>query len=481
MRSLRSQLLVGTALGTTAVLLVSGAVLYALISGALWAEFDESLASKARSLAALAEQEGDRLDFEPDEAPLPEFEPSDRAELYQVWLPDGTVLSRSPSLLGADLERIAGPSEAPAFKTGQLPDGRPGRLVGLTFVPRQANDEGGPNSPITVTLVVGRGIGGLQATLARVRGILIAVSLAAVALSAGALAWVVRRGLRPIDRLGNQIADVGAGDLSARIDAAGVPRELSPVVDRLNDLLARLDAAFQRERRFTGDVAHELRNPLAGVRSKLELALSRERRPEAYREALGDCLDINLQMQRMVENLLHLARGDAGQLELRPETVDLSELVRECWEPLEGKARARGLSVGWCLDHLAQVEADRDKLRLVLQNILDNAVTYTNDGGSISLSTAPEDGIVELTVSNTGSRLPPDDVVHVFDRFWRGDASQRASDGHCGLGLSLCKTLVGRLGGSIEAGATVDGTFTIKIRLPAAARCHPRPQPNQGA
>ncbi len=466
----------GTALGMAAVLLVSGAVLYALINRTLRAEFDDSLVARARSLIPFAESDHGRLEFELDEVSLAEFEPSDHAEYYQIWWPDGSVFTRSPSLDGADLDRVAGEVGVPVFRTVQLPDGRPGRVVGVAFVPRQEPEGGlepGPGgsngTPIELRLAVARDTVGLHATLATVRGLLIGVGVVAVFLSAGSLAWIVRHSLRPVDDLSRQIADVGESDLSTRIAVAGIPRELSPVVDRLNDLLVRLDAAFQRERRFTGDVAHELRTPLAGLRATLELALSREREPAAYQAALSDCRKISLQMHRMVENLLHLARVDAGQLEIRREAVDLAILVRDCWEPLAAKASARGLQVEWRLQTPGEVETDGEKLRLVVQNILDNAVTYADDKGHISLSTVAGNGVVVLRADNTGSRLLAGDVSHMFDRFWRGDASCGGiNEGHCGLGLSLCKAIVGQLGGSIAGTSTAEGLFTITVRLPLA-------------
>ena len=470
MRSLRLQLLLGTAPSTIAVLLVFGAVLYALINQTLWAEFDQSLAAKARLLATLTEQEHDGLDFEPVETPLREFEPSDHAEYFQLWLSDNRVLARSPSLLDANLDRIAGPSDSPAFKTVTFPDGRPGRIVGIEFVPRQDNEHGIPLPPHKMTLVVGREITGLLDTLARIRGLLIGVCLIAVVLSSGVLTWAVHRSLRPVEHLSRQIATVDEEDLGTQLNAGQIPKELSPVVGRLNELLARLAAAFQRERRFTGDVAHELRTPLAGLRSKLELALSRDRAGEEYRGAMGDCLGITLQMQRLVENLMNLTRADAGQLEVQRETINLPETVRDCWKPLREKAETRGLNIQWQLDDARTVETDLDKLHLVLANILDNAVTYANDGGTINISMSHEDEIVELAVSNTGSTLPTEDTQHVFDRFWRGDSSYPASEGHYGLGLPLCKAVLEQLGGSIQASTPRDGSFVLTIRLPRTQR-----------
>ena len=470
MRSLRNRLLWGTALGTAAVLLVSGVLLYALIRRTLAAEFDAALALRAHALAALTEQSDEGLDFEPPEASLPEFAAAQQAEYYQVWRSDGTVFARSPSLNGGNLDRPAGRAEAPAFRTVRLPDGRAGRIVELTFAPREESPTRRAGAPMTVTLVVGRGLGGLQTTLARVRAGLLAVGGAAVAFSAGVLAWVVRRTLKPIHQLSCQIARVGETDLSRRIDGAEAPRELSPVIDRLNDLLRRLEAAFQRERRFTGDVAHELRTPLAGLRSKLELALSRARTPASYRQSMSDCLQIDLQMQRMVETLLHLARADAGQMEIRCRPVDLAPLIREGWSALQDRAAAREVRVEWRLQEVGPVVTDPDHLRLVLQNIFDNAVTYVDERGVVSVGLATDDGAAVLTVTNTGSRLPREQVQRVFDRFWRGDPSCRAAeDGHCGLGLPLCQAVMGRIGGSIAVAVEDDQRFTVAVRLPGTA------------
>ena len=468
MKSLRLQLLVGTALGTIAVFIVSGAVLYALIGRSLRGEFDASLGARARSLMALVEWDEGGLESELTEVSIPEFEPSEFAGYYQIWLSDGTVFARSPSLLGGDLRRLGGTPDAPAFESIRLPDGRPGRLVGVTFEPRQEYGYLRENPPTAVTLVLARDTVGLQSTLARVRGILIGVGLVAVVLSTGVLAWVVRRRLRPVDHLSRQIAELGEANLSGRISVAGIPSELSPVIDRLNDLLVRLEAAFQRERRFTGDVAHELRTPLAGLRSKLELALSRDRDTASYQRALGDCLDIDLQMQRMVENLLQLARADAGQLDIRHEPVDLSKIIRECWQTLEEKANARGLSVEWRFDERDALTTDLGKLRLVIQNILDNAVTYADEQGQLSVETAVQNSATVLVVSNTCSSLRSEDADRVFERFWRADSSCRDTDeqARSGLGLPLCKAVTEQLGGSIRAAVGDSGMFTVTIHLP---------------
>jgi len=467
-RTLRARLLIGTGVGATVVLLGSGILLYALVRNALWREFDESLVAKARSLAAMTEQENGKIELDFDEANLPEFRPSDHAEFYQVRLPGGRTIARSASLEGRELIEIEGTVDRPAFESTRLPDGRRVRIAGIRFTPRQEDDGRRQQQPLVVSLVFGRQTKGIETTLARIRFAMAAVGAAAMAVSLGVLAWFVRRGLRPLDRLANQIAGIGESELGVRIAPAGVPAELLPVIDRLNGLLGRLERAFQRERRFTADVAHELRTPLAGVRSILEVALSRDREPETYRNAMEDCLGINEHMQRMVENLLHLARADANQLEVAREGVDLAALIRECWKPLAGQAEQRHLQVEWRLHEPRTILSDCGKLRLIVQNILSNAATYTNTGGWIRVEAICRDGSVEFTVTNSGSMVAEQDVPRVFDRFWRGDAARQFSGGHCGLGLSLCKVLVELLDGSIEAGSSPGETFTVTVRLPVS-------------
>ncbi|HRX86852.1 MAG TPA: ATP-binding protein, partial [Phycisphaerae bacterium] len=292
--------------------------------------------------------------------------------------------------------------------------------------------------------------------------------IVSVALAAFVLSWVVRRSLAPVDELTRQIGALDAEDLGTRINVALLPGELAPVVDRLNELLGRLAATLMRERRFTGDVAHELRTPLAGLRMKLEVAVGRERSAEALHETVAACLEICLHMQRMVENLLHLVRADAGQLETGQDRVNLDELVRARWAPLEGRAVQRNLHVTWSLHSTRPVESDEELVALVIHNVLENAVAHTETGGEVHIATAAEDGAVRLAVRNTGCRIPPGEVDRVFERFWRADASSRPGDAmHCGLGLPLARTVLEQVGGRIDAACTRNGEFTVTVTLPA--------------
>ena len=466
MKSLRFQLLAGTTIGMTLVLLVAGGALYVLVGRMLGEEFDRALAAKGSALASLIDQDEDGLEFELADASLPEYATSDRPGYYEIWLPDGEVFARSPSLDDRDLEKISEMTAEPVFHSRTLPDGRPGRIVWLRFEPRR-EEHAGIAPPLTLTMAVGADVLDLTHTLARLRGLLIGVCVLAIVLSAGIQTWIIRRSTGRVARLSRQIGEVGEYDLSARIDPAGIPSELNPVVNRLNELLERIEAAFQRERRFTGDVAHELRTPLAGLRAGLELALSRERSAEAYRDTLKTSLNIDLQMQRLIENILQLARTDAGQCDIHPEPVDVADLIRQCWKPFEERVRQRRLAVEWRLTPSAKIETDREKLRLVVQNLLDNAVAHGDEGGRLTIGTSGDSQTCILEFGNTNNRLTAEETKHLFERFWRSDPSSRREDtGHCGLGLPLCKALLERLHGSIGATIREGGWFVVTVRLP---------------
>ncbi|MBI4579686.1 MAG: sensor histidine kinase N-terminal domain-containing protein, partial [Planctomycetes bacterium] len=294
--SLRARLLTGTIAGTATVLLCAGIVLYWVIRERLWNEFDQALCARASSLASLVEQEDDDIEVDVDYRAMPEFDQAERPEYLQIWLGDGTTLVRSPSLGAGNLAPPPPEARYPFVSSVGLPDGRPGRFVAIAAFPR-LDSPGKRVQPRRIVVGMAKATADLVATLGRIRWLMIAVALAALGLSAGLLFATVGRGMRPLDRLAGTIGGLRPDDLSSRIDLGPLPGELVPVVDQMNSLLARIEAAVQREKAFTADVAHELRTPLAGLRSTLEVSLSRERDSQAYRADLSECLKINGQMQ----------------------------------------------------------------------------------------------------------------------------------------------------------------------------------------
>jgi signal transduction histidine kinase len=316
-----------------------------------------------------------------------------------------------------------------------------------------------------LTLVVARGTSDIDKTLASLRMILTGVGVTATFLALLVLATIIRRGLRPVDSMAAQIQGVGEDDLSVRIRLDAVPRELRPIGTRLNELLGRLEEAFEREKSFSADVSHELRTPLAGLRTTLEVALAGKADPDTYAEALADSLTICHQTQSMVENLLCLARIDAGQSDVELQPVDIGALLRECWESLADRAKSRDLKMEWRLPEGLSLATDRENLRIIFTGLLDNAVSHADAGGNITLEGASRNGHIEVTVRNSGSRLSREEAQNAFRRFWRGDASRQSTGVHCGLGLSLCSKLAELLNGSLSVTSERGGEFAACLRL----------------
>jgi two-component system sensor histidine kinase QseC len=465
--SIRARLLLWITGGMAILLMVFAVVVYGVLSRSLLDGFDEVLLASSRTISGPVERDSARIKFEMDERDAPEFYRSVEPDYFQLWLEDGEKLAGSPSLKTGGLERFAGLPDVPAFRPVRLPDGRAGRAVGLLFIPR-ADEEAKDVIPAQkVTLVVARGTASLDATIRLIRWLLATATGGTLVLALLLGAVAVRRGLRPLDALAARIAAVRQDDLSAQIPTERMPAEMAPVVGKLNDLLRRLEDAFRRERAFTADAAHELRTPLAGLRCTLEVASSQPRTRNDYREAITECLDVVRHTQGIVETLLVLARFESGQTTLRPEAVDVRELIEAGWRPLADKAASRGITFDTHLLMNFSCMADREVSQMIVAALLSNAAEYTDDHGRIEIAGRNIGESVELTIANTGCSLSDTDAQHVFDRFWRSDPSRTGTGIHCGLGLALVQRAARTLGGSVSA-RIADGTFTIGLTLPAA-------------
>jgi len=478
MRSLQTRLLLTSGLASALVLVGAGIVLYLMIRRTLQAEFDAALANEIQTLAVLVEYEQGIIKTEMAERQMPQFMRVERPDYYQLWQENGAVLERSARLMSNDLARVSGELAAPEYRYIELPDGRPGRVAGATFTVKHADAVSGSPTVSSamggwprITLAVATDTLGLNRTLDQLATLLLVVVGCTVAISQIVTAIIVRYGLKPLGVTATSIAAIDPGSLSTRLDSSAVPREVLPITYCLNELLKRLDNAFQRERAFSSNVAHELRTPLAGLRSTIDVTLSKTRAAADYRTALEDCLLICNQTDAVVENLLTLARIDAGQAKLHRERFPLNELVRDEWRPLAKRALARRLSVQWNLCDGLEVNTDRAKLQLIVRNLLDNAVGYTDTGGRITVTSEWKETKAVVTITNTHPGLSPAQVDRVFDRFWRGSVARKETGIHSGLGLSLCQSLTESLGGSITATSGKEGQFQIRLEVNALERC----------
>ncbi len=434
--------------------------LHTAFSRALFRQFDERLEQDARAVANMVEERaGGPWEFESE--PFEEFEQKSGAAYFEVWMDDGSVLARSPSLGTADLERPR--SLTPSTVTaGRLPDGRAAHLFLDTLPPR--HDAEGPPQPSgrRVTVAVARSTVEVDATLATLRLVLWGSGMTVLVLAALAGALSIQGGLAPVGRLEARIDELSARRLGDRLPIEDLPRELRPAVVKLNELLSRLEESFGRERQFSADVSHELRTPIAGLRSVLEVTLLRERPASEYRAALDEALIVVMHMNALVENLLMLSRLDAKVMRGVQEEIAVRELVNESYAPFAAKALGRRLRFENRIPPGAVLFSDREKLRIVVSNLLANAVEYTAENGQVTVEGATSTDEV-LTVADSGPTIPDDALDRIFDRFFRLDSSRSAAGEHSGLGLALTRALCDALGFSIAAENRFDGWLAFRL------------------
>jgi two-component system sensor histidine kinase QseC len=347
----------------------------------------------------------------------------------------------------------------------KLPSGFAGRAVGFIFAADKDEDEkGGPAVSGVVHLVVASDRRALDETLVTLALVLAASGLLLLVVTALVVPRVLSRELFPLNQLADQAARISADSLASRFPTEALPGELTPISSRLNDLLGRLQQSFERERSFSADLAHELRTPIAELRSMAELAL---KWPEA-REAQTDreVLAIALQMQRIVNLLLALLRSEQGQLAVVRENVALGPLVESVWQPLAKKAASKQLDVARNIRDSDRIETDPVLLRSILSNIMDNAVEYSPPGGIVRIAAGVGSGRFTLQLTNTVEHLLPDDVPKIFDRFWRKDAA-RSNNEHSGLGLSLSRAFAQVLGYELTAAMNDESLLALSLSGPA--------------
>jgi heavy metal sensor kinase len=261
--------------------------------------------------------------------------------------------------------------------------------------------------------------------------------------------WVSSRLLQPIARISATASRISATNLSERIEAKDVDKELAELAEVLNAAFRRLESAFDQLTRFTADASHELRTPLAILKSNTELALSRPRTEPEYRQALETCAQAAERMTLLVEGLLTLARADAGRLDLRQVPVDFTKTVEDTIALLRPLAEKKNISIQAELQPV-RLTADQGGLSLVVKNLIENALRYNREGGKVRVRLTGTKREATLSVADTGIGIPEADRPHIFERFYRVDKARSRASGGTGLGLAICKSIVEAHGGRID-------------------------------
>lgn len=371
-----------------------------------------------------------------------EIDPADRGQFVsQIWNADG-------SLAYSSLESVGPPPQPPGMHTMDW-QGDEWHLYTLK--------DGG------LTIQVGNPVANRARIFAGIFPWLL-LPLSILVLSLGGLIWVsVTRGLAPLKLMRAEIGRRDAGSL-APLDPSHLPAEIAPLIETLNDLLARLGAALNAQGRFVADAAHELRTPLTAVR--LQAQLTRQARDEAEREAsIGQLIAGVDRAGHLIEQLLQLARLDPAAWHGRLETVRLDNLVRQVVAAMSAQADARHIDLGVGRCDPVEIAGHVPSLRAMLTNLIDNALRYIPEGGWVDIELSAEGDSTLLTVSDNGPGIPRDERARVFDRFYRGVGAEIPGSG---LGLAIVRQAVEMHHGRIELDDTDGIGLTARVTLPIA-------------
>ena len=309
---------------------------------------------------------------------------------------------------------------------------------------------------------------GRNEILARLARILAAVTGILGLATFGGGWWLARRMVKPVAEIIDQAESVEAQTLDRPIDAYADFREYQRLVGVLNTMLGRLNRAFEAQRRFTADASHELRGPLTALRGEVELALRRDRDEDEYRRVLQSNLQEIDRLSQLAEDLLTLARSDAGVMQPRLARTDLLERVEQVFRRLQSRAADRDITLE--LEPAGDTEAlvDPGLMDQLVWNLVDNAVKFTPGGGRVTVTVAGDGDAVRIRVADTGPGLPDHARARLFDRFFRADESRTHDEatGGTGLGLSIVKAIVDVHDGRVTARNRSEGGAEFEVTLP---------------
>ncbi|HRX86805.1 MAG TPA: heavy metal sensor histidine kinase [Phycisphaerae bacterium] len=286
---------------------------------------------------------------------------------------------------------------------------------------------------------------------------------------------LARRSLQPVRAMIEKARSIGGVNLSDRLPRSETGDELDDLAAVLNEMLSRLERQFEEIQRFTADAAHELRTPLTAMRGNMEVALQRDTGTEELRHVLEESIDQFDQLTRTANDLLLLARADAGHGFLHNEPMSLSDAVRDVVDLYAALALDRGVELTLVAGENIECVADGTRIRQVLSNLLDNALNYAATGGAVVVTVERRADAALVEVADNGPGIDAKHLPHLFDRFYRVDAARSRRTGGSGLGLAICRSIVEAHLGTITATSVVGRGTTISFTLPCHASGHERP------
>lgn len=458
MKSINNYLCTSQIVLQSVLIILFSALLYTYVRKVLVDEFDTNLHRAAESLTQkiMIEGEGGQMELDIEELYFPEFDYQDARSGYVIRDNKGEIVLAS-TMFKATVGQVPESSSNPVLATDTtMPDGNRGRYTVVEFSPKPPEITGWSIMVVRERNSIDRALSTLLAGCVVCGGSMIFLSVLASGRS-------VRRGLGPLRSIGEEVDSLDASNLSHRFDVAKLPRELSHIGEKLNDLLERLESAFERERRFAGNAAHELRTPLAELKAIVQVGAGwcpRDLPEDDPRTYFADAEETIHRMERLVVTLLALIDHEPSSVDVELEKTDLTQWVFEFIAAQQSGAADRSFHLHGPEQLI--VMSDPILLHGILTNLFDNCQDYSPTGAEIHCTLGADAGYATLTLRNPCGNLCNEDMTHLWEPLWRASNSRADSDHH-GLGLSIVKTYAECMNWQISATLVRPDQFEIGI------------------
>ncbi len=457
---IRARLTAWSVVAVAAILAGLSAFVVIRLRADLTAELDRNLRADAGQIALGYRREGAAEFVDTSFTVLPN--PAGGESAAQILAGGGTILHRIGAVTAKPLidartrtRVLAGNRVSTSTRIGSR--SRRFRLLALPVTRRHERQ----------VLVVAQSLASVDHAVRRVLALLLVGSIAALALVAAGAWWITRKALRPVEQMVTHTDGIDIDDLSQRIAVPPARDELAHLARTLNSMLDRLEHGVQQRRQLIADTSHELRAPLAAMRSELDVSLRLDTLDDQARSVLESAREEVVRMSRIVDNLLTLARVDEGRLELLVRHHDLRDVAASAARVHQAAARAANVTLAVEGDRL-ELPVDRDRLEQVIGNLIDNAIRATPTGGKVGVTTWQEGTQAGVSVTDTGPGVPPEARERIFERFTREDPS-RGRDGGAGLGLAISRDIVHAHHGRIWVEDNTPQGSTFTVALPVGA------------
>src|SRR3972149_12334908 len=415
---------------------------------------DSHLHSETQLIASLIEVERGEVELELKGAAIGDYALPFSGHYYQIVSSDNNIIVKSPSLIDKSLP----------FATEKISQA-------LTILGPKGEDLRLMNHPVQlstgiVMIQAAESLEDIYRLLRSFRNIIIVTFPILFILSGAGIMIITGMSLKTLNIFSRKVSAITEKNLNERIEEKDVDKELKLLATSFNNMMARIEDAFIKQRQFLSDASHELRTPTSVIKSYCDVTLKKERNKNEYEEALTVIKDASERMALLIQKILDVARFESKNVLLKKEIVDIGQILSNAYKLMRPLANEKGIEILLQDGKEMNISGDKERLTELFISLLDNAIKYNEKDGRVVLSSAIKDGFAVITISDTGLGIPEEHFNKIFDRFYRIDKSRGSVSG-TGLGLSIAKAIVDAHGGKIEVESKAGEGSEFKIMLPA--------------